>query len=346
MRMIELETPLADGQKLHCQLSVIGPDREAGLPLLEKILATLKLPASGQAGTSPAAPPEAGWIETTWEKFSFFLPPGWTVENSSFSRSQWQKQDQTQGGTTLLFGLEKSKKSVSQLVQERMGGQPGRFQELGPVQAAGHPARAFEFDSQMWVRALGSIQPEPDNRYLSVVQTVMGEDFQPYLETMDKILASIRPAPAQDQAPPKKDEPAQAQNKAYLYKLKSGSDYVGWGGELRPNGSPDACFRVHLNEPGRTLVGFVLVNMDGQESKWTTAPRGQDWRMAVVSEGQLLTKPGQEKLELKLGPEEVVLELMVQDNNSLAGGKTNYLLTVEMSDHQNIAIPISAPKRK
>ena len=345
MRMIELEKPLADGKRLHCQLSVIGPDRSEVLPLLERIMGTLKPYNPGQPGATP--PPEPGWTQQNWEGISLFLPPGWIKESGSFSRITWQSQDKAKGeGTTLAFGLEKSTKPVPQLARERLGNQPGRFKELGPVQAAGHPARAYEFDSQMWVRALGSIQPEPDNRYLSVIQMVMGEDSQPYVETMDKILASIRPAPAQNQAQTTKTPPAKEQNRAYLYKLKSGSDYVGWGEELRPNGSADACFRVHLNEPGRTLVGFVLENMDGLQSRWTTSPRRGVWRMAVVKDGDLLSKRSQKGLSLKLAEGETVLELFVQDNNSLAGGKTNYLLTVEMSDHQNIGIPIAAPKRK
>lgn len=378
MRYIQFEAPTSDGMMMHAQLSVIGPDRKQGLATLEKILAGLKMAPPPQAGAAPKAEETRadGWTIKKWDQTSFALPPGWKRENNSSTQTQWTSQDKDKG-TTLAFGLEKSNLPLPQLVKKRMGGRPGQFKKLGPVMAVGLPAQAYEFDSQMWLQVSGTTEPDAQGQYLGVMLGVIGEDHRPHLETLYKVLASLRPTglpselaqtptpPAgQPQAPkppisqPKPPQPtvqptpqptppptptakpeAKPVNRAYVYKKRSGRDYVGRNRRLTPNGSPDAWFQVRLAASDRRATGFKIVNLNGQASSWSSAPGPKDWLLVTAKGGKLLSKPDH-RLYIDLTQPETVLDLFVQDNNSLAAGRTDYELIVLFEKGQPLRIPI------
>ena len=69
--------------------------------------------------------------------------------------------------------------------------------------------------------------------------------------------------------------------------------------------------------------------------------------MAVARAGR--SKPVNKadgSVRLPLGDSPQGLDLYIQDNNSLAGGKTNYRLTVFFEDGTSAALEIPAPNRR
>lgn len=365
MRFIQFEAPMSDGLRMHALLGVMGPDRKQGLVTLEKILGGLTLIPPAQPGTSPNKTETRadGWTVVKWGQASFALPPGWKKENQTGNETQWNSADKDKG-TTLVFGLVKSTLPLPEYVKKQMGGQPGRFKKIGPTTAAGLPAQAYEFDSQIWLRVFGTTEPNSQGQYLGVMLGVIGEDHRPHLETLNKILASIRPTgqpdltqppappigqpriPAPPTVKPSPAPPAPAVrpeakvvNRAYIFKKKSGRDYVGRNRRLAPNGSPDAWFQVRLAASDRRATGFKIVNRNGQASSWSSVPGPKDWLLAAAQGGKLLSKPDH-RLFIDLSQPETVLDLFVQDNNSLAAGHTDYELIVTFEKGQPISIPI------
>lgn len=130
---------------------------------------------------------------------------------------------------------------------------------------------------------------------------------------------------------------------AYVYKKKGFLDYVGRNKKLKRNGSPDSQFRLHISAPGKTLVGLKIINTDGQASNWNTLFSEAGWLLCVAKKGKFLNKKsGEIQIALDNKPEK--FDIYVQDNNSIAVGKTNYEMVLIFKDGTNMAMAVALKK--
>lgn len=160
-------------------------------------------------------------------------------------------------------------------------------------------------------------------------------------------------APAPPTAPAAPATPDSAQSPApgggpvsaevTLVRKRGFADLAGRHGDLRGDGSPDSRFKLVLTAPGRTLTGLAITSTGGQPAAWNTTPGDPVWLLVVASKGKPLNRAdGSVALELGQGPQKY--DLLVQDNNSIAGGKTAYELTATFADGDRRTFPVADPK--
>jgi hypothetical protein len=119
-------------------------------------------------------------------------------------------------------------------------------------------------------------------------------------------------------------------------------DLVGPYEELRANGQRDAHLRLRLSAPGRTLTGLELRNTNGIFSAWDTIPGNGYWLMAVMTGWQLLHDSQGRLIPLPLPASgEILLDLYVEDNGAIAGGKTDFRLSLLFQDGLRHSLPVS-----
>lgn len=97
----------------------------------------------------------------------------------------------------------------------------------------------------------------------------------------------------------------------------AGSDRVGRGESMAPNGVPDAVFRFGVTAPGQTITSISVQNTSGPLSIWDTIPNGHWVGLAVVN-GQIMNR-GDTTVSIPLGAGETVIDFVVQQLENRVG---------------------------
>lgn len=187
------------------------------------------------------------------------------------------------------------------------------------------------------LKNINALPPAPTTKYDFKIDSDQWPSANQPVAPSPPVLAIQPPPTTLAPAPAKPASPAEA--RAYLHKKRSGRDYVGRNRRLAPNGSPDAWFRVHLPASDRRVTGFTITNVNGQTSRWSSRPGPKDWLLVAAKGGKQLSRSDQQ-LYIALDDPETVIDLFVQDNNSLAGGKTDYQLTVRYESGQPLTLAV------
>ena len=127
---------------------------------------------------------------------------------------------------------------------------------------------------------------------------------------------------------------------ARLEALDGGFDWVGPRKSLQPNGKNDALFQLELTAPGRTITGIELKDPAGRYAVWDTFPDNPHWLVAVSRENQPLNRPDGSVL-IPLGQGTEILELRVEDNGAVKGGRAKFLVTVFFADGFRATFPVA-----
>ena len=119
--------------------------------------------------------------------------------------------------------------------------------------------------------------------------------------------------------------------RAVLVRKPGFADFVGRHGQLKGDGSPDSRFALEITAPTRAITALAITSTSGQSSAWDTIPGNDAWLLGVARKGKVLNQPdGNVELPLAEGTQKY--DLFVQDNNSIAGRKTVYQITVGFAD--------------
>ncbi|MBU4564978.1 MAG: hypothetical protein KMY53_06125 [Desulfarculus sp.] len=127
---------------------------------------------------------------------------------------------------------------------------------------------------------------------------------------------------------------------ARLEALDGGFDWVGPSEGLQASGKNDALFQLELSAPGRTITGIEIKDPAGRYAVWDTFPGNRTWLAAVSRENQPLNRPDGSVL-IPLGQGTEILELRVEDNGAVKGGRAKFLVTVFFADGFRATFPVA-----
>ncbi|ADK84831.1 hypothetical protein Deba_1463 [Desulfarculus baarsii DSM 2075] len=156
---------------------------------------------------------------------------------------------------------------------------------------------------------------------------------------------AIDPQPAQPAAPtvqpspPSQPEPAAIGGGVKLKRLRSFYDLVGRGEALKGDGSPEAHFALRLRAPGRTINAMALRAQGAPAPTWDTTAGNGAWLLVLAQKGKPLNQPDG-ALNLPLGQGELVADVLVQDDNSIASGNAKLELVIGFADGQVLILPV------
>lgn len=122
-----------------------------------------------------------------------------------------------------------------------------------------------------------------------------------------------------------------------LIKARSFRDTVGRGAN-RADGSPDAHLRLKFGPGGQIITCIELRAAGPISGYWSTAPAKGAWPMNVLRSGKPAGGAGQ-PLYLALNPNGEKLDLLIQDNNSIASG-AKMTLNVTTAGGSRYQIPV------
>lgn len=110
-------------------------------------------------------------------------------------------------------------------------------------------------------------------------------------------------------------------------------DLVGPAETIKGDGRPDAELGLIIRgAAGRTVTAIEVRNTSGQYSVWDTTPANGMWAVGVVRVGASGGQRQDSRLSMPLTKDEERLLLMVCDNGSFKGGRTNYRVRVIFAD--------------
>jgi hypothetical protein len=118
-----------------------------------------------------------------------------------------------------------------------------------------------------------------------------------------------------------------AQGTARLLTVNSNQDMVGPNETYSGNGKYDAIFQAQFSAPNRTVTAVEVSNTNGIRSVWDTRPNNRLWLGGVVIGGRAMNQPDG-SVNFSLGSGQNTMDVFVEDNGSIRGGKTNYRMTI------------------
>ncbi|MCF8063607.1 MAG: hypothetical protein K9K36_00065 [Desulfarculaceae bacterium] len=127
---------------------------------------------------------------------------------------------------------------------------------------------------------------------------------------------------------------------ARLEALDGGFDWVGPSENLQASGKNDALFQLELSAPGRTITGVEIKDPAGRYAVWDTFPGNRTWLLAVNRENQPLNR-ADGSVVIPLGQGREILELRVEDNGAVKGGRAKFLVTVFFADGFRATFPVA-----
>ncbi len=117
--------------------------------------------------------------------------------------------------------------------------------------------------------------------------------------------------------------------------IDSNQDLVGPGEILRGDGKKDWVFVMDLRGFQGNIIGITVRNINGQYSVWDTYPKNGMWLLGVKDpNGNVLNRSDGTVSINATGLNQLIL--LVHDNGSLKGGKTNFKVVLEMGDGKKI----------
>ncbi len=138
------------------------------------------------------------------------------------------------------------------------------------------------------------------------------------------------PPKAQAPEPSPKPQDATAALQVSLIRKRGFADHVGRGERPGADGSVDARFKMSIKAPDRVITAISIRSATGQNSAWDTLPGNGIWLVAVTQKRKLANRKDG-SIEYTLPQGTAKFDLWVQDNNSIAGGKTSYVIKVEFA---------------
>jgi hypothetical protein len=137
-------------------------------------------------------------------------------------------------------------------------------------------------------------------------------------------------------------QPEAAGLKVRLDRKRRYADFAGRGESVGANGSADTRFIMLINAPGTTITALSLSSLEDQKVLWDTTAGNQTWLLIMARKNKVLNQAdGSIKLTLPEGEQKY--DLWVQDNNSIAGGKTKFQLRITFDQGESLECQVSDP---
>jgi hypothetical protein len=146
------------------------------------------------------------------------------------------------------------------------------------------------------------------------------------------LVAQARPGSPPPEAGPPRSGDFTVRMSAVL-KGTSSYDAVGPGKTLAGDDKPDGLFILSIQAQDKDITAIEIRNTDGAQSVWDTVPSSSHSPIGVATVGDpvrlLNRKDGSISIKVK---DRTDLNLYVADNGTIQGGKTNYRISVTLSD--------------
>lgn len=368
--ILALDQPDPDGRYIGFVAGVTGQPWDDHWPTLEKAFVSLSgtlTTAEGGAEGPAAAPgaatgmPVAMKSEKVWEFVSLSVPKGWTRLGDADAVVWMSNMAEEPEASFMVMKGEKTAKTLAEMrIDETIPGY------LGGVSASVHNGKVsyYETPAEVWVLE----NCLPDGSQVGVV--LGGTDRKKHQGAFHGVLGNIRfdlpegsgpcgkpraeksaPVPdagnsgniasagAAKQTDPGQTSRSPASGASGRVSLRKGvADFVAARETPGPNGSADAVLRLEVTAPGKTIASLAM-GPEGGPAMWDTLSGNSAWLMGAGRKNTLLNRPdGGLNVPLGQGPD--ILDLYVQDNNTIAAGRTPLVVTVSFSDASVLQLPV------
>ena len=126
-----------------------------------------------------------------------------------------------------------------------------------------------------------------------------------------------------------------------IKKLRGFSDFTGRNETLQADGSPDTWLKLKIDgAQGLRITGLALRNTDTKVPVWDTDPGNAAWLLAAAKKNKSLNTTETGTLDWTVDTSPTVLDLYLQDNNTIAAGKQTFELVISFDNSTTLVVPM------